>query len=65
MAREYGIDLPRAVEAGMSWRRLGVLVSGLSAESLYRFACRDGADSRPLRASDAASFFSSFGGGAS
>ena len=49
----------------MSWRRLGVLVSGLSAESLYRFACRDGGDSRPLRASDAASFFSSFGGGAS
>lgn len=47
----------------MSWRRFAVLVSGLSAEALYRRVSHEGSAPEPLRAADAAGFFASFKGG--
>lgn len=44
----------------MSWRRFNVLVSGLSAESVYCYLTSRGGKPKPLRAADAPAFFASF-----
>ena len=56
--REYRIDLPRALEAGISWRRLQVLIGGLSAASVYRLLTRRAGST--YTAANAGDYFAQF-----